>query len=148
MIFSRGLALYLYMILWNIWEGKECSPSHWQDLWTVHSDFPSAPKSLVKFLWFDMTHRNVFLATWRLWSQDRNCGSWCGCSEHVPKCFQIRKVCWNSVKLPLSGKLHDMTHRNVSLATRRPQSWARDCGGQVGVPNTFQTKCFWIRKAN
>ena len=148
MIFSRGLALYLYMILWNIWEGKECSPSHWQDLWTVHSDFPSAPKSLVKFLWFDMTHRNVFLATQRLRSQNRDRGGWYGCCEHISKCFPIRKVCWNSAKLPLGGKLRDMAHRNVFPATWKPQSQARDCGGRAGVPNAFQTRRFWIQKVD
>jgi len=84
MIFSGGLASYLYMILWNIWEGEGCSLSHQQDLQTVCSDFPSIPKSSVKFLWFNMTHRNVFLATQRPWSQNRDCGGRGG----VPNVFQ------------------------------------------------------------
>jgi len=87
MIFNRGLASYLYMNLWNNKEGEGCSLNHQQqqDLWMVHSDFPSIPKSSAKFLWVERTHRNVF------------------------------------------------------LATQRPRSQARDCGGQTGVPNTFQT---------
>ena len=32
MIFRRGLALYLYMILWNVRESEGCNPSHPQDL--------------------------------------------------------------------------------------------------------------------
>jgi len=105
-ICSGGLALYLYMILWNIWEGKGCSLSHWQDLQTVCSDFLSVPKSLVKFLWFEMTHRNVFLATQRPWSWAGNCGGRVGVPNvFQTKHFQIRKVSWNSTKLPLSGKL-------------------------------------------
>ena len=34
----------------------------------------------------------------------------------------------------------ERTHRNVFLATQRPQSQARDCGGRMGVPNIFWTK--------
>jgi len=47
-------------------------------------NFLSVPKSSVKFLWFDMTHRNVFLATWRPQSRDRDYGGWAG----VPNVFQ------------------------------------------------------------
>jgi hypothetical protein len=50
MIFNGGLASYLYMNLWNNKEGEGCSLSHQQDLWMVHSDFPSIPQSLAKFL--------------------------------------------------------------------------------------------------
>ena len=88
LLFGGGLASYLYMNLSNSKEGEGCNPSHWQDLWTVRRDFPSIPRSSVKFLWVERTHRNVCLATQRLRSQ------------------------------------------------------ARDCGGQTGVPNVFQTKCF------
>jgi hypothetical protein len=50
MIFSGGLASYLYMNSWNNRESEGCSLSHWQDLWMVHSDFLSVLKSSVKFL--------------------------------------------------------------------------------------------------
>ena len=45
MIFGGGLALYLYMNLWNIRESKGYNLSHWQDLRMGHRDFPSVPKS-------------------------------------------------------------------------------------------------------
>ena len=106
MIFSGGFALYLYMNSRNNRESEGCSPSHQQDLWTVRSDFLSIPKSSVKFLWVERTRRNVLLVTWRPPSQAGDHGGWTGVPNMFQtKCFQIRKVCWNSTKLLLSGKL-------------------------------------------
>ena len=106
MIFGGGSASYLYIITWNRKEYEGYNPSHRQDSRKVRRDFPSILQSLVKFLWVEKTHRNVFLATWRPRSRARDRGGRSGVPDVFwTKRFQNRKVCWNSAKLLLGGKL-------------------------------------------
>jgi len=104
--FGGGSASYLYIISWNSREYEGYRSSHRQDSWMIHRDFPSVLQSSVKFLWVERTHKNVFLVTWRPLSRARDRGGRAGVPNVFPtKRFQNRKVCWNSAKLPLGGKL-------------------------------------------
>jgi hypothetical protein len=88
------------------------------DLW----DFPSVPKSLCGFQWVVLTHRKLFLATWRSQSQAR--GQVATRTMFQTKHFWIWKVSWNSAKpFPMCSQCVPLWIRKVSWDSARLQFW-------------------------